>query len=208
MLEVASDNLMKSGLFRTVSYRVRTAERDSTVIFEVSENAPRPPVAGEVLGQVNWSGNQVLSSPELSAAFGLRSGDAADRARIDKGLEAVRRAYGRKGYVAAQISEFKTADALNRRTNYQFTVREGAQYRMGALTITGLGPADTQQLRAKWTLAPGAVFNDSYLDEFKQNAVRPFVAAMTERTRVRSKFDFETKPDVRKLTADVVINFR
>jgi outer membrane protein assembly factor BamA len=208
MIDAAADKLMKSGLFRTVSYRVRNADNESTVIFEVSENPPRAPSAGEILGLVKWYENRVLSSPELSAAFGLRTGDPADRSKIDKGLEAVRKAYASKGFIAAHISEFRTNDAVNRRTNYEFTVREGPQFRMGALTITGLGPADTQRLKTKWTLAPGAVFNDAYLDEYKQNTVRPFVAATIDRTGVRSKFDFETKPDARKQTVDVVINFK
>ena len=208
MIDTALDKLMKSGLFRSASYRVRNAGNDTTLIFEVTENAPRAPAVAEVLGQVQWIGNRALSAEELSTAFRLRAGDPADRSRIDKAIEAVRRAYGRQGYVAVEIQETRVRDDALRRTNYQFTVREGQQFRMGALTIVGLGSADTQVLKNKWTLAPGAVFNDAYLDEYKQNTVRPFVAAMTSRTGVRSKFDFETKPDVRKQTVDVVINFR
>jgi outer membrane protein assembly factor BamA len=174
----------------------------------VTENAPRGPSTAEVLGQVQWTGNRALSLQELSAAFGLRAGNPVDRTKIDKAVESVRKAYGRQGYITAVIQETRGQDAALRRINYQFTVREGQQFRMGALTIVGLGSADMQRLKNKWTLAPGSVFNDAYLDEYKQNTVRPFVAAMTDRTGVRSKFDFETKPDVRKQTVDVVINFR
>lgn len=208
MLDAVSDKLMKTGLFRTVSYRVRTAESESTVVFEVAENPPGGQTPSAPLGQVNWMGNQALSSAELSAAFGLQSGGPGGRAKIDQGLEAVRKAYARKGYLAASIFEVKSVDVPTGRTNYRFTVREGAQYRMGTLIITGLAPADRQQLKSKWTLATGVIFDDSYLDEFKQNTVRPFVAAMTNRAGTRAKYDFETRPNVRKQTVDVVINFR
>ena len=208
MIDAAAEKLLKSGLFRAVSYRVRTADNDLTVIFEVVEKAPATPAAGGVLGRVEWTGNSVLSAQDLWAAFALRSGDPIDDVKIDKAMKAVSQAYGRRGHIAAVLLQTNVRDPISRRTNYQFTIREGAQYRMGALTITGLGPADIQRLRAKWVLAPGAVFDDSYPETFKQNVVRPFVAAMTERTGVRSKFDFETRPDVRKQTVDVVINFR
>ncbi|HKP38714.1 MAG TPA: POTRA domain-containing protein [Pyrinomonadaceae bacterium] len=208
MIDAAADKLLKSGLFRAVSYRIRTADDDLTVIFEVVEKPPTTPAAGGVLGRVEWMGNSVLSAQDLWAALALRSGDPIDDVKIDKAMKGVSQAYGRRGYINAVILQTNVRDAISRRTNYQFTIREGAQYRMGALTITGLGPADIQWLRAKWVLAPGAVFDDSYPETFKQNVVRPFVAAMTERTRVRSKFDFETRPDVRKQAVDVVINFR
>jgi outer membrane protein assembly factor BamA len=208
MIEAASDKLMKSGLFYSVSYRVRNADNETTVIFQVVENPPRVPIRSAPLGEVTWLNNQVFTSAELSVLFGLQSGQPGSRAQIDQGLDAVRKAYAKKGYVAASIFEVKSVDVLTGRTNYRFTVSEGAQYRMGALIITGLPPADRQQLKSKWVLAGGAIFDDSYLDEFKQNTVRPFAAAMTSPARTRAKYDFETRPDVRKQTVDVVINFR
>ena len=208
IIEVASDKLIKSGLLRSVSYRVRTADNETTLIFDVVENPPGTQTRSGPLGQVTWINNQVFSSAELSAVSGLQPGQSRSRAQIDQGLEAVRKLYAKKGYIAATIFEIKSVDAPTGRTNYRFTIQEGAQYRMGALIITGLPPADREQLKSKWTLPGGAIFDDSYLDEFKQNTVRPFATAMTSRSRIRAKYDFETKPDVRKQTVDVVINFR
>jgi|ERR1044072_2786264 outer membrane protein assembly factor BamA len=208
MIEAASDKLMKSGLLRSVSYRVRNADNETTVIFEVVENPSGAQTRSATLGQIIWMNNQVLSNAELSALFGLQPGQPGSRAQIDQGLEAVRKAYTKKGYINASIFEVKSVDVPTGRTNYRFTVNEGSQYRMGSLIITGLTPADRQELKSKWQLAGGSIFDDSYLDEFKQNTVRPFVAAMTNRSRARVKYDFETRPDVRKQTVDVVINFR
>jgi outer membrane protein assembly factor BamA len=208
MIDAALDKLMKSGLFHTASYRVRNADNETTVIFEVVENPPGGQTRSATLGQVTWLNNQVFSSAELSALFGLQPGQPGSRAQIDQGLEAVRKAYAKKGYIAASIFEVKSVDVATGRTNYRFTTQEGAQYRMGALIITGLAPADRLQLKSKWMLAAGAIFDDSYLDEFKQNTVRPFAAAMTNRLRTRAKYDFETRPDARKQTVDVVINFK
>jgi outer membrane protein assembly factor BamA len=206
-VEAAADKLLKSGLFRSLSYHVRMADSDMTVTFEVIEK-PAGPVANESLGQIEWIGAQVLSRTDLSSAFGLRPGVVADRAKINQGLDAVKKAYARKGYLDTAIEETATRDELKRRTNYRFTLREGQQYRMGVLLITGLGPEDERRLKSRWTLAPAAVFDDSYLEDFRQTVMRPFVASLTQRTGTRTRFDVNSRPNSEKQTVDVLITFK
>ncbi|MGZ5437890.1 MAG: POTRA domain-containing protein [Pyrinomonadaceae bacterium] len=207
MLDAALDRLMRSGWFQSVDYRVRNADGDSTVIFEVMEKVAAISVAAETLGQVVWSGNAALSSEDLSTAFALRAGDPAPQAKIDEGLGRIRKAYASRGYINAQVTDvMRRPDAG--RTNYQFTIREGPQYRMGVLTITGLNGIETRSLRGKWTLGAGAVFDDSYLDNFRTTVLRPFVASRTQRTGIRSKLEVNTNPDIQKQTVDVIITFK
>lgn len=208
MLDAAADKLMRTGWFQSVNYRVRTADSESIVIFEVMEKVAAISVAAaETLGQVVWSGNAALSSEDLSAAFGLRAGDLAPQAKIDEGLGRIRKAYASRGYINAQVTDVtRRPDAS--RTNYQFTIREGQQYRMGVLTVTGLNGVETRSLRGKWTLAAGAVFDDSYLEQFRTTVLRQFVASRTQRTGIRSKFEAISNPDSQKLTVDVIITFK
>jgi outer membrane protein assembly factor BamA len=137
----------------------------------------------------------------------LRAGDPAPQAKIDEGLGRVRSAYARLGYISAQVIDV-TRNLEGRRTNYQFTIREGQQYRMGVLTVTGLNGVETRSLRGKWTLAAGAVFDDSYLEQFRTTVLRQFVASRTQRTGIRSKFEVNTNPDSQKQTVDVIITFK
>lgn len=207
-IDAAAAKLMNSGRFKSVNYRVQTADSDTTVIFEVAEKtATSTPPATDVLGNVSWSGNRALTNQELMNAFALRTGAAATRPNIDQGLDAVRKAYARKGYINATIAESNTPD-VNRRVNYQFAVTEGRQYRMAVLTISGLTPADTRNLKNKWTLAPGATYDESYLDQYRATVLRPFVASLAQRTGARSKFEISTTPDTQKQTVDVIITFR
>lgn len=209
IVDGAADKLMRSGWFQSVSYRVRSADGDTTVIFEVTEKpASSTSATGDVLGQVIWTGNSALSTEDLSNAFSLRSGDPAPLAKIDQGLGGVRKAYGRRGYINVQIFETMTRDTSRGRVNYEFTIREGRQYRMGLLSIRGLPAGDARQLSSKWTLAPDTIFDDSYLEQFSTTVIRPFVANRTQRTGLRSKFDVNTKPDTQKQTVDVIITFR
>jgi outer membrane protein assembly factor BamA len=208
MMDAAADRLMRSGWFQTVNYRVRTADSDSTVVFEVMEKLAAIDItAAETLGQVVWLGNAALSSEALSTAFGLRLGDPAPQTKIDEGLGRIRKAYARRGYINSEITDAKR-NLDGRRANYQFTIREGRQFRMGLLSITGLGPAEIGQLKSRWTVAGGAVFDDSYLDEFRTTVLRPFVASRAQRTGIRSRFEANTKPDTQKHTVDVIIAFK
>ncbi|HEX5704094.1 MAG TPA: POTRA domain-containing protein [Pyrinomonadaceae bacterium] len=208
MMDAAADRLMRSGWFQTVNYRVRNADGDTTVVFEVMEKVAAINVASaETLGRVVWIGNAALTSEDLSVALGLRIGGPSSQTKIDEGLGRVRRAYARRGYINAQVTDVtRTVDA--RRANYQFTIREGEQYRMGFLSITGLGPAETGQLKSRWTLANGAVFDDSYSDRFRTTVLHPFVVVRTQRTGIRSRFEISTKPDSQKQTVDVIITFK
>jgi outer membrane protein assembly factor BamA len=208
MIDAAAARLMRSGWFQSVDYRVRTADSDTTVVFEVMEKvAPINVAAAETFGQVVWRGNAALSIAELSTALGLRAGDAAPQAKIDEGLGRVRSAYARLGYLKAQVVDVKR-NLEGRRASYQFTIREGPQYRMGVLTVTGLNGVDARSLRGKWMLAAGAVFDDSYLEQFRTTVLRQFVASRTQRTGIRSKFEAISNPDSQKQTVDVIITFK
>src|SRR2546425_7967119 len=208
-IDNAANKLMQSGLFRRVSYRLRTEDNDLTVIFEVEEKPSSGVVpTGDLLGTVIWSNNRALTNQELSSAFALQTGGGAARDKIDQAIEAVRKAYAHKGYVNANIAQTSTRDAATRRVNYQFTVSEGQQYRMGAFTVSGLSPADARQLKSKWTLTTDAIYDDGYLDQFRLTVIRPFVATLAQRSGTRSKFEVSTKPDPQKQTVDVVVTFR
>ena len=208
MIDAAAAKLMRSGWFQSVDYRVRTADGDTTVVFEVMEKVAAISVgAAETLGRVVWIGNAALTSEDLSVALGLRIGGPSSQTKIDEGLGRVRSAYARRGYINAQVTDVtRTLDA--HRANYQFTIREGQQYRMGFLSIIGLSPAETGQLKSRWTLANGAVFDDSYLDRFRTTVLHPFVVVRTQRTGIRSRFEISTKPDSQKQTVDVIITFK
>jgi len=100
-IDAAAGKLMDSGWFKSVNYHVQITDSETTVVFEVAENTSRsnPPATSDILENVTWSGNHALTNQQLANAFTLRAGDAATRLRIDQGLDAVRKAYARNGYI-------------------------------------------------------------------------------------------------------------
>ena len=157
-----------------------------------------------------WSGNQALTNEDLAVALGMKAGEVADGLKIDKGLKDVRKAYGHRGYMAAGVKESVEFDDSTRRVSYRIGVTEGPRYFMGKLIITGLSPEDAEQLKAKWTLGSNAVFDDSYIDDFRQTGLREFTNGLMQRSHSssRAKVEVETKPDAQNHTVDVIISFK
>jgi outer membrane protein assembly factor BamA len=158
--------------------------------------------------KAEWTGNQVLSADQLTASLGLKTGDVADDRNIDKALRVVHREYAKKGYMAVRLNESVTFDDTNQRVTYRFTVSEGAQYRMGDLAIAGLSDEDSRRVKELWRLAPGSVFDQSYVDEFVTRAARDFLDKHPVFSGVPLKIGVETKPDPGKQTVDVIITFK
>jgi outer membrane protein assembly factor BamA len=155
-----------------------------------------------------WTGNQTLTKEDLTSALGMKTGEVADGDKIDKGLKDVRKAYGRRGYLAAHFKESIEFDDSTRRVSYRFNVNEGARYFMGNLIVNGLAAEEVERLKARWTLGSNAVFDESYLDDFRQTGLREFMTGLMQRTGARAKIEVEMKPNAQKQTVDVIFTFR
>src|SRR5262249_22189954 len=189
-----------------------------TTAFENSAQCPNGVVvtipveegAAFTWGRSEWNGNEKLSVEELAAALGMNPGDLADGLKIDNGLKQVRLAYARRGHIAAELKESFEVEPRSLQVNYKFFIREGPRYFMGNLIVNGISPADAEQLKAKWRLGANTVFDESYLDEFRQTVMPDFIRGLMQRsaTRARVRAEFETRPDDHTNTVDVVITFK
>jgi len=101
-------------------------------------------------------------------------------------------------------------DDSARSVSYRFRVEEGAQYRMGELSITGLDEVATNNLRGRWRLLSREVYDEGYLDEFGKKAVPEFVREAARAGNPLPAFKIESKvtPNHEKHTVDVTINFK
>ena len=156
----------------------------------------------------DWTGNQALTKEDLTEALGMKTGELADGVKIDKGLKDVRKAYGRRGYIAVAFKDSTEFDDATRRVSYRFNVIEGARYFMGNLIVNGLPTEEVERLKEKWTLGANAVFDESYLESFGQTGLREFMTGLTQRTGSRAKIEVETKPNAQNHTVNVIISFK
>jgi outer membrane protein assembly factor BamA len=140
----------------------------------------------------------------------MNPGDLADGARIDNGRKSVDKAYRRRGFLTATIQSSPEYDDAASLVTYRFSINEGPRCFMGDLIISGLPPADVTELKSKWTLGSNAVFDESYIDQFRQGPLRDFVSAMRQKPRagMRANVEIEQRPNAQKNTVDVVIAFK
>jgi outer membrane protein insertion porin family len=163
-----------------------------------------------VWDKAEWGGNQSLSAQELDAALGMRAREVANSVKIEKGLGLVRRAYGRKGFLGARVRPAVAFDDDGRRVTYRFQIEEGPQYRMGDLRIEGLPEAEANNLRGRWRLLHGEVYDEGYVGEFLKKTMAEFYNDLARQGRPLPKLKIGTnvKPDREKLTVDVAIEFK
>ena len=157
-----------------------------------------------------WDGNDKLTVEDLATALGMNPGDLADGTKIDAGLKNVDKAYGRRGFLTPKIESTPEFDDAASLVSYRFKIDEGPRYFMGDLIVTGLSPADATELKSKWTLGNNAVFDESYVDQFRQGPLREFVRAMMQRSTrgTRANVEVEQRPNAQRLTVDVAIVFK
>jgi outer membrane protein assembly factor BamA len=159
--------------------------------------------------KAEWSGNQALTAKELDAALGMKAREIANGLKLDQGLAAVRKAYGRKGRLAARVTAVPAFDDENRRVAYRIEVAEGPEYRMGQLYINGLSEQDANNLRGRWRLLHGETFDDGYPNVFVKESLPEFVKYLTTEGRPlkNTKLSPSVRPDREKQTVDVTLNF-
>jgi hypothetical protein len=150
-----------------------------------------------------WSGNKIITTQSLDQMLAMQSGEVANGQKIDLGLAAVSRAYGRQGFVALQLLPKPDFDDVNKRVTLNIAVNEGQQFRMGNLTVLGLSNNAAQMFKELWRVKTGDVYDATYLGEFFKRLVEAGGVPAEQISRIKP----EVKPDNKKLTVDVVVDF-
>jgi outer membrane protein insertion porin family len=163
-----------------------------------------------VWDKATWEGAEGLTAQELDAALGMRNREVANALKIAKGLDNVRKAYGRKGYIVARVRPETDFDDSARSVSYRFHVTEGPQYYMGDLTITGLDEAATNNLRGRWRLLHKEVYDEGYVEEFVKKSVTEFQrdAARAGTPFPALKVVSQAKPDHDKHLVHVTLDIK
>lgn len=163
-----------------------------------------------VWDKAEWAGASALTPQELNIMLGMRPREVANRAKIDKGLLAVRKAYGRKGYLDARVRAVPAFDDENRSVAFRFQVEEGPQYHMGDVTVAGLNEVDANNLRGRWRLLHGDAYDEGYPDEFLKKTLPEFYKDELRAGHPLPTMltDIKATPDRDKQTVDVAITFK
>jgi outer membrane protein insertion porin family len=118
------------------------------------------------LGKVTIDGPSPMPAETLIKAGEFKPGDTADMARVNDGVDKVRRTVRREGYLDVHVAAERKLDNQKKLANVTLRVEPGAQFTMGKLNVTGLDLNGEAEIRRIWNLKQGKPFNPEYADGF------------------------------------------
>jgi outer membrane protein assembly factor BamA len=159
-----------------------------------------------------WSGNKVLSAQELDAALGMKAGEVANGKKFDKGLNEVKKAYGKHGHIQTDMTPTPEFDDAGTKVTFKIAVNEGPQYRMGTVEFKGFTPVDAALLAEKWTLKSGDVYDQSYAAHFFRVDADEILSRLAKERQSQGKplpnLSTQEKPNRQTLTVDLTIEVK
>ncbi|MGC2420341.1 MAG: POTRA domain-containing protein [Candidatus Acidiferrales bacterium] len=150
--------------------------------------------------KATWQGNRLLSAEDLDRLLAMKPQEVANAKKIDDGFTAVRKAYGKQGYIAVVIEPKQNLDDSARLAAYDVSIVEGTQYHMGQIHFEGLPDKISNELMKKWQLQPGQVYDESYTSDFLDKVLVPKIAEARLGGR---RVNVTVKPDAASATVDV-----
>jgi len=114
---------------------------------------------------VQWKGNNALSSETLKRTMRMNPGDMANGMAIEGAWDRVREEYGHLGYLEAKLEPVASYDDLSHTVSYSVSITEGKQYHFRDMTITGMSSTGERMIRDAWPLKPGEVMDKTLFEK-------------------------------------------
>lgn len=116
--------------------------------------------------EIQFSGYKAFSVEKLRELIHQQLAQPANAVQLASDLEAMKKLYGTRGYMAASIQATPEIDDAQSTVKYLLQLREGDVYRMGELEIRGLDSRATARLVERWKLRGGDPYDSSYPKRF------------------------------------------
>ncbi len=118
------------------------------------------------LTAIEIAGYKSFSAETLRQLMHAEMNQPANRVQLDIDIEAMKKLYGTRGYMAASIQPDPELDDANSTVKYVLHIQEGEVYSMGDLEIRGLDSRMTARLQDDWKLRGGDPYDSSYPKQF------------------------------------------
>jgi outer membrane protein insertion porin family len=157
---------------------------------------------GEVykLASVDFKGElEEVNTKELMKVGGFETDTVANFDKIRSGVEDIRKALRRKGFIEASTSFDRKLDKEKKTVAVTVSLVPNAQFTMGNLRIEGLDIETEPHIRKMWGIKKGSPFNVEYPDHFLDE-VRNVLESLG-----RTRSTITPNPD--RQTVDVTLQF-
>ena len=152
------------------------------------------------LASVDFKGElEEVNTKELMKVGGFETDTVANFDKIRSGVEDIRKALRRNGFIEASTSHDRKLDKEKKTVAVTITLVPNAQFTMGDLRIEGLDIETEPHIRKMWGIKKGSPFNVEYPDHFLDE-VRNVLESLG---RTRST----VTPNPARQTVDVTLQF-
>ncbi|MFP5205847.1 MAG: hypothetical protein ACLGSH_10860 [Acidobacteriota bacterium] len=155
------------------------------------------------LGKIDLPVNALVTRAEIKKKLS-KTPRGAGRP-LDLFVLAVRDAYAARGYLDCSVVLHPQLNDDAHIVNYSLEIAPGAQYRFASVTFEGAPDAIASRLKRAWKMAPGDVFDESYLDSFAAQAQKKDKALAKWMRTMTTTFDF--KPDAATHQVHCIFHF-
>jgi len=152
---------------------------------------------------VTWTGNQTVTSEELTKLLQLSPGEVARRDRAVASWDAVQHAFGRQGYLTAGVNPVPNYDDRAATVHYDVQITRGPQFTMGDLVVDDPSEKVVQMVSAAWKLKPGDVYNV----DLEKESLTEVGIAQAHAGRADKKLVFHRSLDSDTRTVSVLVKF-
>jgi outer membrane protein insertion porin family len=147
---------------------VDVAEVDPPVVSDQSVDIPYAVTIKEggiyKLGTIDFPANALVTRADVQKI--LSKYPAGSGRPLDLFLLAVRDAYHANGYLDCSIVSHPSFNEAAHIVNYGLEITPGSQYRLASVKFDGAPDVIAAKLRLVWKMAPGDVFDESYVSNF------------------------------------------
>jgi outer membrane protein insertion porin family len=157
---------------------------------------------------VSWQGNLAQLSSSLDSTVNLKPGDMADGIKIENIWRNITFEYMSRGYLDMKLDAEPQMDDATHQVFYRVNIKEGPQYRMGQLIITGLSLDAEKRLRQVWQIAPGQIFDNNYYESHMTIFAKPSREIFGDMPVHYNEFGHLLRPDTGRHVVDVLLDFK
>jgi outer membrane protein assembly factor BamA len=153
------------------------------------------------LTAVDLTGNKAFAADALRTLIHTPLNQPANAVQLDSDIEAMKKLYGTRGYMAARIQPDPEIDDANSTVKYLLKIEEDDVYSMGDLEIRGLDSRTTARLQDEWKLRGGDPYDSGYPKKFLEQADKELSLLDDWKPSVRESLNPDDK------TVDVTVRF-
>ena len=114
-------------------------------------------------GKIDFNGNTLLTDEDIERRLLIKEGDPYSPDKLRETAQAIKEAYGQKGYIDSNVQYETTLSAHEPLFNVNYYIQEGSQFKIGLIRVVGNTSTHANVILRESLLVPGELFDSRKL---------------------------------------------